>query len=556
MPHLDGSTLEGGGQLVRNAISLSALTSQPLHISQIRGNRRGAGGLKASHTAAIEFLLQACGGEADGLHVGSLELKFYPRGRSTDLPDPLTLPSEDAEPSAPRHDLLLHSSHTVLPIKPEYNIKLTTPGSVFLIFQAVYPYILYAGACANGTEPEIDSPMSKVRLNITGGTNVTSSPTYDYFSQVLVPNFAKLGLPPLSARLVDRGWCSGRVQLGMVSFTIEPLKTYGCEMSNSESGEVVTTEATQLSELTGGIVMKSPIFPDIQLDRFQRGDITRIDITVLAPDFPFEQMGSQVKASRTDSTANKRYNRQKSRTHRANETPADNENQDSDDGSNSALEESIRRSSSSSSPSSVRRYLEERTASLLRRALKRDGHLISESKVDSEFDNMSITDKQMSSPSGVSVNLRHSEATSHPQHIYLLLVAHTSNGFRLGRDALYGISDKGEPTKGGSKSQKSKQTKGQKGAKPTKVAYDESEDRVETMIEQCISELMFELNNGDMRCLDTFMRDQVIVFQALGQLSAGCHEEENQSRRDNGENLSLHARTAQWVCKKMLGVNV
>ncbi|GAW26074.1 putative RNA 3 -terminal phosphate cyclase protein [Rosellinia necatrix] len=41
---IDGCTGEGGGQLVRLACALAAVTSQPIRIINIRGNRDRGGG--------------------------------------------------------------------------------------------------------------------------------------------------------------------------------------------------------------------------------------------------------------------------------------------------------------------------------------------------------------------------------------------------------------------------------------------------------------------------------------------------------------------------------
>jgi RNA 3'-terminal phosphate cyclase (ATP) len=65
--HLDGTTLEGGGQILRLATCLSALSKTPIHITNIRGNRSGGGGLKAQHLTSVQWLGQACNARVGGI---------------------------------------------------------------------------------------------------------------------------------------------------------------------------------------------------------------------------------------------------------------------------------------------------------------------------------------------------------------------------------------------------------------------------------------------------------------------------------------------------------
>lgn len=431
MIHLDGSTLEGGGQLVRIAVALSALTGKPVNVTNIRGHRQGRKGLKRSHVAAVQFLAQLTGGSVSGADVGSSILSFYP-----------------AQPLASRDG--------GSPVQRDVQIELPTAGAVFLVFQAVYPYLLYA----------CESP---IRLTITGGTNVPFSPSFDYVSQVLIPNFARLGLPPLAVHLEERGWATGPSNLGRVALVIDPL---------------------------GAQDRQCPRFPRIDLAQFQRGQVTRVDITVLAPDDPLE--------GGPERTTNGRPGR------RAERPAGDYQDRPPD-------------------PSqTVRGFIECEAHRQLRTRLGQLPPWIYTRR--SEVFSTAVE-------SAVPVRAHASESTSHPSQIYLLLVAHTSTGFKVGYDALSGAMKSGGP-----------RSKRRDGANRAATA-------AQSLVNACVDGFIRELHDPQLQadpgaalrqpCVDEKMRDQLVVFEALGG-KPGDEQSENERY------WSLHTLTAQWVCREML----
>ena len=77
MIEIDGAYGEGGGQIVRTACSLAALTGQACHILNIRQARKESG-LRRQHLVAIQALSEFCGGTLQDGAVGSRELSFLP----------------------------------------------------------------------------------------------------------------------------------------------------------------------------------------------------------------------------------------------------------------------------------------------------------------------------------------------------------------------------------------------------------------------------------------------------------------------------------------------
>jgi RNA 3'-terminal phosphate cyclase (ATP) len=74
---IDGSFGEGGGQILRTALSLSLVTSRPFRIEKIRAGRKTPG-LLWQHLTAISAAAQVGQAEVNGNHIGSSELTFNP----------------------------------------------------------------------------------------------------------------------------------------------------------------------------------------------------------------------------------------------------------------------------------------------------------------------------------------------------------------------------------------------------------------------------------------------------------------------------------------------
>lgn len=203
--HLDGTTLEGGGQLLRVALGLSSLTRKPIHITQIRGRRSGGGGLKAQHLTSAEWLGRASEAKIIGAELKSKEIVFTPG-------------------AALQANNLLNAS--------EVQIRQTTPGSVNLVLQAILPYILFSG---------VEHP---IRVHIEGGTNVSNAPSIDYITQVLIPMLQLIGIPYIAIAVHSRGWSQGSAAIGSVTYTITPLQARLSGFQLTERGDIVSITAT------------------------------------------------------------------------------------------------------------------------------------------------------------------------------------------------------------------------------------------------------------------------------------------------------------------------
>ncbi|KAL8391579.1 hypothetical protein RB595_010268 [Gaeumannomyces hyphopodioides] len=276
---LDGTTGEGGGQLVRNAISLASVISQPIRIVNVRGNRqygkgRKGGGLKAQHVAAIQVLADATAADVVGLQVGSPMLEFRPRrGPGADaIAALLAAPSADASTSGRRLIRIAAG---------------TAAASAMCIFQCVFPFLLFAGSGSDSGSQEAQQQQEPLELEIDGGTNTSWAPSFDYVDQVLLPALEAWFGVAVERRLVSRGWNTGPASQGSVWFRFRPLRP-GAALGGSSPVPVAQEEE---EEEEGAPQPPSPPDaspqPQPSMGTLQAADgvgvVRTIDVTMVCP---------------------------------------------------------------------------------------------------------------------------------------------------------------------------------------------------------------------------------------------------------------------------------
>ena len=154
MISIDGG--EGGGQMLRTAIGMSALTGKSVEVTNIRA-RRPKPGLQAQHLAGLQAVARLCDAEMEGASLGSATVRFNP-GR----------------------------------IKGgRFDIDVGTAGSLTLVLQAAMLPVVFA--------------PKPVVLRLTGGTDVSWSPPIDYFKEVFLPAIRQF-CPRAALTIIRRGY--------------------------------------------------------------------------------------------------------------------------------------------------------------------------------------------------------------------------------------------------------------------------------------------------------------------------------------------------------------
>ncbi len=198
---IDGSYGEGGGQILRSGLSLSAITGRPVRFEKIRALRRRPG-LAAQHLTAVRAVAALCNARVGGDAIGSLELGFSPQR-------PVQAGAYDFDVAAAR--------------------KGGSAGSAPLVLQAM----LVPLALADGD--------SQVTLH--GGTHVPWSPSFDYLRDVWLAALRQIGIVA-EVRLDAWGWYpagGGRMHCAIAghSGAIRPVTLTDCGSLQRVTGRAV-----------------------------------------------------------------------------------------------------------------------------------------------------------------------------------------------------------------------------------------------------------------------------------------------------------------------------
>jgi RNA 3'-terminal phosphate cyclase (ATP) len=130
---LDGSSGEGGGQILRSALTLSLLTGKPFRMVKIRANRDKPG-LRPQHLKSVEAAAMLGHADVSGDSIGSRELTFEPE---TIQPRDLRIDIGTAGATA----LVLHTLHLPLALRAENPVRLTLTGGTYNESAPSFPFL-------------------------------------------------------------------------------------------------------------------------------------------------------------------------------------------------------------------------------------------------------------------------------------------------------------------------------------------------------------------------------------------------------------------------------
>lgn len=176
---LDGAQGEGGGQILRTALSLAMLQRRPLRLRNIRA-RRSKPGLMRQHLVCVQAAATVSGADVSGAEIGSTALEFRPADiRAGD-----------------------------------FAFRIGSAGSTLLVLQTVLPALLAADGRSS--------------LTLEGGTHNRMAPSADFVAAAFLPQLVRMGADV--AMTVERhGFYpagGGRIRVDIAPAPLSPLNLH------------------------------------------------------------------------------------------------------------------------------------------------------------------------------------------------------------------------------------------------------------------------------------------------------------------------------------------
>eukprot|EP00439_Symbiodinium_sp_Y106_P056903 s828_g8.t1 len=153
---VDGSVLEGGGQILRNSLGYAAILGYPVRITKIRAGRKTPG-LAAQHLESFKLVRDLTSASLQGDKVGSCEVTFEPKKTK----------------------------------QGSFSTNPKTAGAITLTVQAALLPLAFAGGTSE--------------VEMRGGTDVDFSPPFDFMQRALVPTVGRMGVK-VTAACLHRGF--------------------------------------------------------------------------------------------------------------------------------------------------------------------------------------------------------------------------------------------------------------------------------------------------------------------------------------------------------------
>lgn len=224
---LDGSRGEGGGQILRTALSLSMITGRPFRIERIR-SRRKRPGLLRQHLTAVQAAVEICGAEVSGAELGAQDLSFKPgRIRGGD-----------------------------------YRFAIGTAGSCTLVLQTILPALWFADGASS--------------VRVSGGTHNSAAPPADFLIRCWLPLLRGMGVD-MEIELLRHGFYpagGGEIRVGVrpvVAWQALDLEARGAFRAGRASAvvaglsaDIARRELERVAAQLGGIEREMRVLPAAQ----------------------------------------------------------------------------------------------------------------------------------------------------------------------------------------------------------------------------------------------------------------------------------------------------